>query len=118
MIEGRHFRNAEARRRTLAEAIDRYVADEVSKKRNGGMYAFTMPWWKKNLGYLRLSEVTPVVLVEQRGKLARESTRVPSQNRNGRPSAASQRDNSRELCDPESIPRKPQSRVHGGAQGM
>jgi len=27
MIEGRHFRNAEARRRTLAEAIDRYVAE-------------------------------------------------------------------------------------------
>jgi hypothetical protein len=73
MIEGRHFRNVEARRRTLAEAIDRYVADEVPKKRNGGMYAFTMPWWKKNLGHLRLSEVTPAVLVEQRGKLARET---------------------------------------------
>jgi hypothetical protein len=73
MIEGRHFRNAEARRRTLAEAIDRYVAEEVPKKRNGQMYAFTMPWWKKNLGHLRLSDVTPAVLVEQRGKLGRET---------------------------------------------
>jgi hypothetical protein len=73
MIEGRHFRNVEARRRTLAEAIDRYVAEEVPKKRNGRMYAFTMPWWRKNLGYLRLSDVTPAVLVEQRGKLSRET---------------------------------------------
>src|SRR5205807_2288810 len=40
MIEGRHFRGAEARRRTVAEAIDRYVEEEVPKKRNGGMYAF------------------------------------------------------------------------------
>jgi integrase len=57
----------------LSEAIDRYVADEVPKKRNGGMYAFTLPWWKKNLGHLRLSDVTPAVLVEHRGKLARET---------------------------------------------
>jgi hypothetical protein len=73
MIEGRHFRNVKARRRTLAEAIDRYVAEAVPKKRNGGMYAFTMPWWRKNLGHLRLSDVTPSVLVEQRGKLGRET---------------------------------------------
>jgi hypothetical protein len=28
MIEGKHFRSVEARRRTLAEAIDRYLAEE------------------------------------------------------------------------------------------
>src|SRR5688500_15837170 len=52
MIEGRHFRNVEARRRALGEAIDCYVGEEVPKKRNGRMHAFTMPWWKKNLGHL------------------------------------------------------------------
>jgi hypothetical protein len=33
MIEGKHFRSAEARRRSLAEAIDRYLKDELPKKR-------------------------------------------------------------------------------------
>ena len=72
MIEGRHFRTAEARRRTLTQAIDRYVDEEVPKKRNGSMYAFTLPWWKRNLGHLKLADITAAVLVEYRGKLARE----------------------------------------------
>jgi hypothetical protein len=31
MIEGKHFRSVEARRRTVAEAIDRYVAEELPR---------------------------------------------------------------------------------------
>jgi hypothetical protein len=37
MIEGKHFRSVEARRRTLGEAIDRYLEHEVPKLRNGSM---------------------------------------------------------------------------------
>jgi hypothetical protein len=37
MIEGRYFRNVESRRRTLAEAIDRYIAEELLKKRDARM---------------------------------------------------------------------------------
>jgi hypothetical protein len=37
MIEGRHFRSAEARRRTFGEAIDRYTLEELPKERGGGM---------------------------------------------------------------------------------
>jgi hypothetical protein len=33
MIEGRHFRNVEARR-TIGEAIDRYMKSELPKKRD------------------------------------------------------------------------------------
>jgi hypothetical protein len=33
MEDGRHFRGAEAKRRTLGDAIDRYVKDEVPNKR-------------------------------------------------------------------------------------
>ena len=73
MIEGRHFRNAESRRRTVGAAIDRYVAEEVPKKRNGSMFAFTLPWWKERIGHLLLGDVTAAVLVEQRGKLGRET---------------------------------------------
>jgi glycine cleavage system aminomethyltransferase T len=38
MIEGRHFRNVEARRGTLAEAIDRFLQQEVPKLRDGRMH--------------------------------------------------------------------------------
>jgi integrase len=73
MIEGRHFRGVEARRRTLGEAIDRYLAEELPKKRNGSTHRSNLPWWKERLGHLKLADVTPAILVEQRGKLARET---------------------------------------------
>lgn len=72
MIEGRHFRNVEARRRTVAEAIDRYLREELPKKR-GSTARANLPWWKANIGQLKLADVTPAILVEHRGKLARES---------------------------------------------
>jgi hypothetical protein len=31
MIEGRHFRNVESRRRSLADAISRYIEEELPK---------------------------------------------------------------------------------------
>jgi integrase len=73
MIEGKHFRSAEARRRTVAEAIDRYVAEELPKKRAGDMHRHNLPWWKKNIGHLKLADVTPPILVECRGKLQHET---------------------------------------------
>ncbi|MGH8141410.1 MAG: hypothetical protein ACREU2_02640, partial [Steroidobacteraceae bacterium] len=83
MIEGKHFRSVEARRRTLAEAIDRYIAEELPKKRAGHMHRHNLPWWRKHLGHLKLADVTPAILVEMRGKLARETyTRAkPASNR-------------------------------------
>lgn len=75
MIEGRHFRNVEARRRTLGEAIDRYLIDEVPKKRAGGMHRATLPWWKAAIGNLKLADITSAALVEQRAKIARGTYR-------------------------------------------
>jgi integrase len=73
MIEGRAFRNVEARRRTLGEAIDRYILEELPKKRDGSTHRTCLPWWKQRLGHLRLADVTPALLVEHRGKLSRET---------------------------------------------
>jgi integrase len=72
MDEGKHFRSVEARRRTLAEAVQRYLEEELPKKRNGSMHRSNLPWWAKNYGGLKLADVTPAMLVEARGKLARE----------------------------------------------
>ena len=76
MIEGRHFKEAAAGRRTLGEAIDRYMQEAVPKKRGGGaMHTICLRWWKAKLGGLRLSDVTADVLTAQRTKLANEKYR-------------------------------------------
>ena len=73
MIEGKHFRSVEARRRTLGEAIDRYLEHEVPKLRDGSMHRVNLPWWRKKLGHLKLSDITPALLVEHRDKIAAET---------------------------------------------
>ncbi len=74
MIEGRHFRSAEARRRKIGEAIERYSVDIVAS-RNGESRKKSnsyLNWWKAHIGKLRLAEVTSAVLVENRSKLLAE----------------------------------------------
>ena len=41
MIEGKHCRSVEARRRKLSEAIDPYLEHEAPKLRNGSMHRST-----------------------------------------------------------------------------
>jgi integrase len=72
MIEGKHFRGVEARRRTLAEAIERYIKEELPKKRDARTRLIRLNWWKDKLGHLTLADITPAVIVECRGKLSRE----------------------------------------------
>jgi hypothetical protein len=73
MIEGKHFRSVEARRRTLAEAIARYLEHELPKLRDGSMHCVNLPWWREKLGHLKLSDITPALLVEYRDKIAAET---------------------------------------------
>src|SRR5580700_10875126 len=68
MIEGKHFRGVEARRRSLADAIDRYVEEELPKKRDERTRAIRLRWWRGKLGHLKLADITPATLVEYRGK--------------------------------------------------
>ena len=75
MIEGRHFRSAEARRRTLAEAIDRYLEREAPKLRDGRMHKSTLPWWREKLGRLKLCDITPALVAQYRDTLAAEPYR-------------------------------------------
>jgi len=72
MIEGKHFRSAEARRRTVGAAIDRYLEEELPAKKDSRNPRIRLLWWKQKVGELKLADVTPAVLVEYRGKLARE----------------------------------------------
>jgi integrase len=81
MEEGRHFRSAEAKRKSLGDAIDRYIEDEVPKKRDGEMHQTTLKWWKSELGHLKLADVTDALAVEYRDRLrSRRSRGKPLSN--------------------------------------
>jgi integrase len=70
--EGRHFPSSRARQRTLADLIDRYTQTVLPQKKQGSI-AVQRPqlaWWRQQLGNMRLADVTPAVLVEQRDLLA------------------------------------------------
>lgn len=75
MIEGRHFRSVEARRRTLAEAIDRYLEYEAPKLCDGRMHKSTLSWWRETLGRLKLCDIMPALIAQYRDRLAAEPYR-------------------------------------------
>lgn len=97
MIEGRHFRSAEARRRNLGDAIDRYIRDELPKKTDQTPKSQLL-WWKARIGQIKLADVTPALIAEQRDKL------LASSYQRGRPRAKGTRLKKGE--QPRQYPRK------------
>lgn len=72
LISGHFTPRIEAERRTLAEAIDRYLEDclgelSTSYQRNVRSY---LKWWRQQLGDLSLAGLTPAVIVDARRGLA------------------------------------------------
>ena len=75
--DGRHFKTAEAKKHTLGEMIDRYLA--VIEKRNPKRHANVRPylyWWKGEIGERLLSDVTRAMLIEQRDRLLQSGINV------------------------------------------
>jgi integrase len=69
-----HLAGSEAHKHTLADAIDRYIRDELpgrsaSQQRNQTQQ---LRWWRDRLGYLPLMHVHPPVLAESRDALKGE----------------------------------------------
>lgn len=74
MREGRYFRQAEAKKHSLGQLIDRYITDVLPKKpKSIRKQSAQLLWWKKRIGHILLINVTPAVIVEQRDKFAREA---------------------------------------------
>jgi len=68
--EGRHFKTTEAKKRTLAELIDRYIRDVLpTKPKSMNAQGRQLKWWRDELGYRSLAEITPPLLSETRDKL-------------------------------------------------
>lgn len=73
--EGRHFKTTEAKRRTVAEMIDRYGRDVLDNKGgNAEKSRRLLAWWKDELGAYSLADLTPALIAEHRDKLAAGTT--------------------------------------------
>lgn len=63
----------EAARRTLADAVDRYVTDVLpleTRNKNAKHKARLLEWWNGHYGTYAMSAITPALIVEARGKIA------------------------------------------------
>ena len=82
--EGRHLKNAAAKRRTIAALIDRYISDILPRKpKSASRQKAQLLWWKEKIGHLPLSEVSSAIVAEHRDILSKEkidndATRSPS----------------------------------------
>ena len=75
---GEHVPAAETRKRTLADAIDRYlevVYPRSARRKNERNQTRILQWWRAELGARSLSSITRTVIAEARDKLAKRKTR-------------------------------------------
>ncbi len=75
---GEHVPSAEARKRTIADAIDRYLTVTLPNskhQKNAAEQARMLTWWKATLGTRPLVSITPATIAEVRDRLATEPSR-------------------------------------------
>lgn len=73
MKRGKHIKDMEAKKHTLAELLDRYIQDELpNRKSDHKKFEMQLNWWKDRLGAYLLSDITPALLAEYRDKLKKE----------------------------------------------
>ncbi len=82
MVSGRFLRRVEEERHTLREAIDRYLAENLSElaPSSRGTRRTILLWWRKRLGAVSLSGITPAAIGEARAALLRRVS-GPTSNR-------------------------------------
>lgn len=72
---GKCLNVGEAKRRTVSDAIERYLTVYLRQyPHRVNKQSQLLSWWKNKIGHLHLSEVTPAIIVELRDKLAIEET--------------------------------------------
>jgi len=69
MDEGRHFSSAEAKRRTVGEAIDRYVSEILPRFKDQAKPLVHLRYWKDQIGHMLLSELKMSIIIEERDSL-------------------------------------------------
>lgn len=93
MKEGRHINDYEAKKHTLNDLIDRYIAIELPKRKPADhqKYKMQLEWWKKQIGKYLLSKITPALLSECKEKLITEESPKPKGDKKTRSGATANR---------------------------
>jgi len=87
--EGRHFKDVEAKRHTLNNAIERYVREFLPKFKDSKKRSRLLDWLKQELGAFLISDLTLSRIIEARDKLI--STPKISQRKHPDPNAPAQK---------------------------
>ncbi len=73
MKVGKHIKGCEAKKHTLGELIDKYISEELPKRKtNQGSFKAQLLWWKNKIGAYTLNLITPCLLAKYRDVLASE----------------------------------------------
>ncbi len=75
---GRYVPTTEARRRTIADMIDRYLAETLPNKKQNKDQSHTknrLVWWREQIGDYSLDSVTPGVISDQKSRLLARKNR-------------------------------------------
>lgn len=76
MRDGRHFKTAEAKKHTVADLVDRYIEAVIpTKPKNAAACTAQLKWWKEQIGYCLLSDLTSSLIAERRDKLLKGITK-------------------------------------------
>ncbi|MCP4473797.1 MAG: site-specific integrase [Gammaproteobacteria bacterium] len=72
---GRYLIAPESQRKTLTDAIDRYIKYVMpGKPKIASEQTAQLKWWERQIGDNLLAKITPALIAEQRDKLANEQT--------------------------------------------
>jgi len=75
MRDGRYIKTAEAQKHTISDLVERYIRDVLPRTvKVGRFYAIQLGWWKRQIGDVLLSELTPVLISEHRELLSQTET--------------------------------------------
>lgn len=70
--EGRHFKNAESKKHTLADLVNRYIEHVLpTKPKQIKDQTYQLKWWQEHLGSHVLADITPALIAERRDMLGR-----------------------------------------------
>lgn len=93
MKAGKHISDYEAKKHTLNDLIDRYIATELPKRKpiDHKKYKTMLEWWKQHIGKYLLSKITPALLSECKEKLITEESPKPKGGKKTRSGATANR---------------------------
>lgn len=75
MRDGRHFKTSESKKHTIADLVERYIDTVIPlKPKNAAACTAQLNWWKEQIGYCHLSDLTASLIAEQRDILLKGIT--------------------------------------------